>query len=243
MALFPIRSAAAAGLLALTFAAPARAQSGGWLDAGRSSYSGASGADGQSYSYYDSSRAAYDQGYREGVKQGEHDGRKSERYRYEDDKMYQRADKGYRREYGSLERYRQAFRDGYAAGYTSGYERFAPAPDYRYGDGRAVPRGSSPDWSRGPSTYPYPASRPNPGRFPQGGTFDNPAFQNGENDGYEKGLEDAQKHRSFDPARHDWYRDGDRRYDRQYGTKEQYASQYREGFRDGYERGFSNVNR
>ena len=98
MAGFPLRSAATIGLLALTFAAPARAQSTAWLENGKITYAG-----GDRQSYYDSNRAAYDQGFRAGAKQGERDARRSERVRVEDQKTYQRADKGYRREFGSLE--------------------------------------------------------------------------------------------------------------------------------------------
>jgi hypothetical protein len=122
MAGFPLRSAAAIGLLALTFAAPARAQSTTWLENGQITNAG-----GDRQSYYDSNRAAYDQGFRAGAKQGERDARRSERVRVEDQKTYQRADKGYRREFGSLEQYRLSFRDGYTAGYSAGYQKGSAA--------------------------------------------------------------------------------------------------------------------
>ena len=63
-------------------------------------------------------------------------------------------------------------------------------------------------------------------------------YSNGVNDGVEKGREDARKHRSFDPLRHDWYRDGDRHYKSDYGSRQQYANVYRDGFKEGYERGY-----
>ena len=62
--------------------------------------------------------------------------------------------------------------------------------------------------------------------------------QNGARDGYEKGVEDARKNRSFDPLRHAWYRSGDRHFEGRYGSREQYKDLYRDGFRDGYERGY-----
>src|SRR4051794_24983679 len=122
------------GLATLAAAAPARAQSAGWLGGTRPSY-----ADGDRQSYYDSRRAAYDNGYREGVKQGEKDGRKNQVFRYEDEKTYQRADNGYHREFGDLERYRQSFRSGYSTGYSEGYQRYGVATG-GYPNGGAVRR-------------------------------------------------------------------------------------------------------
>ena len=85
------------GLATLAAAAPARAQSAGWLGSTRPAY-----ADGERQAYNDARRAAYDNGYREGLKEGEKEGRKNERFRYEDEKTFQRADKGYHREFGDL---------------------------------------------------------------------------------------------------------------------------------------------
>lgn len=228
----------ALGVAALALGAPVQAQTRGWLDDGRG-YSAPA-----QQSYYDSGRVAYDNGFREGLKQGEKDGRKREQFRYQDERTFQRADKGYHREFGSLDRYRQSFRTGYSAGYSEGYQRYAPAygnSGYgRYGDGRAVPR-------RDTGGYGYPNGYPNtrgpvypsyPGSYGRYGGYYDVALQNGANDGYEKGLEDARKNRSFDPLRHDWYRSGDRHYESRYGSKEQYKDAYRQGFRDGYERGF-----
>jgi flagellar biosynthesis/type III secretory pathway protein FliH len=225
----------ALGVVALALTAPAQAQTRGWLDNGRS-YSAPAQA-----SFYDSQRTAYDNGFREGLKEGEKDGRKNDRYAYEDEKTFQRADKGYHREYGPVDRYRQSFRTGYAAGYSDGYQRYAPSygQNGRYGNGRAVPRRDT----RGADRYPsYPAS-PNGSYGQYGGNggyggYTNVAVQNGVNDGYEKGVEDARRNRSFDPLRHAWYRSADRHYEGRFGSREQYKDLYRQGFRDGYERGF-----
>ncbi len=229
----------ALGVAALALTAPVQAQTGGWLDGDRA-YSA-------QRSFYDSGRVAYDNGFREGLKQGEKDGKKRDQFRYEDEKTFQRADKGYQREYGSFDRYRQSFRTGYSAGYSEGYQRYAPAYGNggygRYGDGRAVPRRDTAGPYGYPNSYPntrgpvYP-SYPGTGSYGRYGGYNDIAFQNGVNDGYEKGAEDARKNRSFDPLRHDWYRSGDRHYDNRYGSKDQYKNVYREGFRDGYDRGF-----
>lgn len=228
-------------LASVALAAPAQAQTRGWLDNNRS-YSAP-----EQQSFYDARRVAYDNGFREGVKQGEKDGRKNKPFAYQDEKTFQRADKGYHREYGTVERYRQTFRTGYAAGYSDGYQRHAPAYGYggygngngRYGQGRAVPRrdtgGRYPD-----GRYPaYPQQYPqDSGSYGQYGGYRDAAVRNGFNDGYEKGVEDARKNRSFDPLRHSWYRSGDRHYEGRYGSREQYKDFYREGFKSGYERGY-----
>jgi len=201
----------------------ANAQSPGWIDNNRAA---AYARDRRSY--YDSRRVAYDNGFREGVRQGEKDGRKRDRFAYQDEKTFQRADKGYHREFGDVERYRQSFRGGYAAGYTEGYQRVAPRGRYGdYGDWRDDRRG--PYDQRG-GTY-------------RGGSYRYPgqveiAVQRGLDDGYEKGIEDARRNRSFDPLRHAWYRAGDRRYEGRFGSREQYKDLYRQGFQEGYERGY-----
>ena len=69
------------------------------------------------------------------------------------------------------------------------------------------------------------------------------AFDHGYTDGYDKGLEDSDKNRSFDPTRHGWYRSADRGYESQYGIKNDYKNEYREGFRDGYDEGFRDSER
>lgn len=208
--LVPVLAAAVFGL-----APSAHAQSI-WGDTRRAEY-------GDRQSYYDSRRAAYDNGFREGAKQGEKDGRKGDVFAYQDERTFQRADKGYSRNFGDIERYRQSFRSGYAAGYSQSYERYAPAyrNNGRYG-----------------STYPRGDGRYDTRQgYPRGGYY-NPAYENGAKDGYEKGSEDARKNRSYDVLRHEWYREGDRHYERDYGSKDQYKNVYRDGFKEGYDRGY-----
>jgi len=241
----------ALGVAALALTAPAQAQTRGWLDDGRS-YSAPA-----QQSFYDSGRVAYDTGFREGLKQGEKDGRKNDRFSYHDDKTFQRADKGYHREYGPVERYRQSFRTGYSAGYSEGYQRYAPNYGYggngnngRYGNGRGVPRRDTGDPYGYPNGYPNgPNGYPNTGNYPtypqqypgsngRYGSYSDVAVQNGANDGYEKGVDDARHNRSFDTVRQSWYRSADRHYDSRFGSREQYKDLYRQGFRQGYDRGF-----
>ena len=64
------------------------------------------------------------------------------------------------------------------------------------------------------------------------------AFDNGFNDGYDRGLEDGRNRSRFDPTRHREYRNADRGYDGRLGSREEYRIVYRDGFRDGYDRGY-----
>jgi hypothetical protein len=178
--------------------------------------------------YYDARRSAYDEGYRRGLQEGEKDARQGDRYGYQDEREFQRADRGYNRRFGDRERYRQVFRDGYAAGYSDSFNRYS-----RYGRndrGYGAPP-SGPYAQRGP--YGGPVGN----RYPASGYY-SPAFENGARDGFEKGQEDARKNRSFDVLRHGWYRDGERHYESRYGSRQQYKDVYRQGFQQGYEQGF-----
>jgi flagellar biosynthesis/type III secretory pathway protein FliH len=208
---------AASALLATPVAASA--QSPSWLP----SAAGYAYAREAQAPYSEVRRSAYDQGYREGFRRGEQDGRRGDRFAYQDERDFQRGDKGYHRSYGDRGRYRQIFRDGYAAGYADGYSRYS-----RYGRNTRPPV--------------YGAQRPygQQGGYGNwgGGAYYSPAFDNGARDGYEKGREDARKDRGFDPVRHSWYRGGDRHYERRYGSREQYKDVYRRGFQQGYERGY-----
>jgi hypothetical protein len=90
--------------------------------------------------------------------------------------------------------------------------------------GRAIPR-----------PVPYPDR--NPGRYPDSrGTYrySNIAFDNGYNDGLDKGREDARDRDSYDLNRHSRYRSADHGYEKRYGSKDEYREVYREGFRAGY---------
>ena len=89
-----------------------------------------------------------------------------------------------------------------------------------------------------PDSRSYPAYPANSRAGVYRGGYAGPAFQYGVDDGYQKGVEDAHKNRSFDPLRQDWYRSGDRHYDSHMGSREQYKDVYRQGFQQGYDRGY-----
>lgn len=222
------------GVMVLAASAPASAQLG-WPDLNRPSY-----LDDARQPYYESRRIAYDNGYREGIEEGEKDGRKRDPFNFRDEGDWRDGDKGYHRTYGDRERYRQVFRSGFEAGYADAYRRYAPNYGYRndpygndrYGSGRAIPR-------RRPVPYPtYPNRAPGYGYPGDRGYGYSPAYSKGVQDGYEKGREDARDRDSYDPLRHRWYRSADRDYRREYGSKQQYADAYRRAFKEGYDRGY-----
>ncbi len=74
--------------------------------------------------YAGASRIAFDNGFREGVKDGEHDARGNRRFDPSRHGEWRDADKGYRRQYGDRSDYRRSFRSGYESGYAQGYRRY-----------------------------------------------------------------------------------------------------------------------
>jgi hypothetical protein len=162
---------------------------------------------------------AYNEGYVRGSRAGNEDARRGNRYQFNDESDYRDADHGYRSEFGPREAYRIQYRRGFEAGYNAGYRSIRPydrpGPGGRY---------STP----GNRSYNYP------GRY---GRLDL-AAQQGFNDGYEAGFDDARDRRRFDPISESRYRNGDRGYQSSYGPRELYKANYRDAFRDGYEEGF-----
>ena len=177
---------------------------------------------------------AYSEGYQRGVRSGDEDSRRGDPYNYTDESDFRRADAGYRREYGNVDRYRDEFRRGFEQGYRIGYDRNVndrrngPPP---WANGRANGRGNG----RGNSP------------FERYGDYRNNqydlAFQNGYNDGYERGLDDGRDRRRNDPFGESRYRDADHGYNSRYGTREAYKINYRDAFRNGYERGYADGRR
>jgi hypothetical protein len=212
--------ASALGVMGLAWATPASAQLGVRADWNY--------GDEAPQGYNESRRVAYDNGYREGLRDGERAARRRAAFDFRDERTWQRADKGYHRSFGDWGRYQQSFRNGYESGYAEGYRRVAPGYGGGYGGGRV------PVYPNTRGDYGYG------GYSGQGGYGygSSPAFANGVRDGYEKGRQDARDRNSFDPQRHRWYRAGDHDYRSQYGPRRQYEDIYRRGFQEGYERGY-----
>jgi flagellar biosynthesis/type III secretory pathway protein FliH len=226
-----IFSIGAGFVAAVLLSGPAQAQVNGWLNQ-RTAYS-----DEYRQSYYEARRIAYDNGYREGLRDGESAARKGRPFDVQREKDWRKADAGYNRSYGDKDRYRDSFRSGYSDGYRAAYDRLFSNGGYY-----------DPSASRRDGGYGYPGTNPGypqngrvygQGRYGDYGTgVAHIAFQNGVNDGYEKGLDDARDRKYPDPTRQKWYRSGDRHYEGQYGSKEAYKDEYRRGFVEGYQRAY-----
>jgi hypothetical protein len=223
----------AACVAVVVFNGRAEAQINGWLNQ-RPSYS-----DDYRQSYYEARRIAYDNGYREGLRDGESAARHRRPFDIQREKDWRKADAGYNRSYGDKDRYRDSFRSGYSDGYRAAYDRVY---DGGYYDGRSGRRDGG--WNRYPGNYPQNGRNYPYGRYGDYGTgVAHIAFQNGLNDGYEKGLDDARDRKYPDPRRQKWYREGDRHYEGRYGSREAYKDQYRRGFEEGYQRAYRDARR
>src|SRR5437773_8117229 len=145
-------------------------------------------------------RRAYDNGYREGVQQGENDVRRSRNYSPNQHSEYRNADDGYRRADGDREFYRNSYRQGFEAGYSESYNRYAA--------NSRNPRSTYPTYPSYP-TYPtYPSDRGVPRNS---GRYNSAGGQNGYRDGLEEGRKDSRDRRAYDPQRTKRYREGDHR--------------------------------
>lgn len=153
-------------------------------------------------------QVAYDNGFQHGLHEGQQDRRSNHRFRFEDERDFQRGDKGYHRDLGDKDQYRQTFREGFADGYAEGYGNHG-------GDTGAAGHDRRDD----------------------GDAHDSP-FDIGARDGYEKGREDARAQDRYDPRHHTWYREGDHEYHNRHGSRAQYKNEYRRGFTSGYDQGF-----
>jgi hypothetical protein len=165
---------------------------------------------------------AFDRGYREGIQQGEEDGRDGRAPQAERNSVYRDGNRGYQNRYGSRDVYRDEFRRGFISGYQDGYGRYRGN-----GNSRRVYDGQR-DNRRDP-------------RVLRG--YQDPAFARGYSDGWDHGAEDRRDRDRYDPVRHGDYRDGDDGYSRSYGSRDAYKNNYRSGFRQGYEEGYRNGTR
>jgi hypothetical protein len=193
--------------LALTAGAPALVQAQPWT-----SVTAAYANDDYRASFAETQRAAFDNGYRTGLKRGAQALRDRRPLDIERERDYRSADEGYNRSFGDRNRYRDTFRGGFAEGYRDAYTQRGA---------RVTLPGTGSDYGRG-----------------YGGTANFGARQNGLSDGYKKGLDDVSDRKSPDVSRQKWYRNGDHDYDSRYGSKESYRVDYQRGFEEGYNRAY-----
>jgi hypothetical protein len=186
-------------------------------------------------------RRAYDNGYREGVHQGENDVRRGRTYSPNSHSEYRNADDGYRRGEGDRQFYQNSYRQGFDAGYSESYNRYAA--NSRYPGNYPGNYPTYPTYPQSP-TYPsYPNGRAVPRGGTYGGTYYSPAGQNGYNDGLSEGRNDARDRKAFDPARTKRFREGDHNYNNSYGSRDEYKREYRAAFEQGYRDGYQGTRR
>jgi flagellar biosynthesis/type III secretory pathway protein FliH len=178
-------------------------------------------------------RAGFDRGYWDGLRHGDQDSRRRAGYDFRS-REYKDGERGYSRSMQHKGDYKKGYRQGYESGYNDGYH------------GRnSARRGNTRFPERYPDRYPgrYPDSRYPSGQYPDyGRRVSSQAWERGMERGYRDGMEhgrsDFRKRRSFDPNRHDDFRDADDGYKSSYGDKREYQSAYRRGFEDGYRQGY-----
>jgi hypothetical protein len=163
------------------------------------------------------SNLVFQRGYREGYREGERDGRQRRSFNVGRHDAYRDGDRGYNRDEGDRQRYRDDYRNGFEVGYQAGYSRV---------------RGSVEDRGRGRGSF-----------EDRRGSFQEPAYARGYADGFDKGRDDWSDRDRYDPVRHREYRSGDNGFSSNYGNRELYRRYYREGFREGYEDGYRGSDR
>ena len=182
----------------------------------------------------DLDRRAYDNGFREGVEEGQNDARHNRDFSYQRHDEYRDADDGYRRHDGDRDVYRRSYRQGFQAGYSESYNRNA-----RYSrDGRDRRDGRDEGRYERGGIYPPAATYPGYPPASNRGYGGSVAAQNGYRDGLDAGRNDARDRERFDPVRAKRYREGDHDYDNRYGSREEYKRDYRAAFEQGYREGY-----
>lgn len=173
------------------------------------------------------SEAGREQGYEDGLRHGREDDQRGVGYDLKSDD-YKKAERGYRKEYGSKGDYKKGYKQGYEQGYSEGY-RGGYSQQSRY------PADVRQDRDRRVRDDDNRRDRDRNRTGTRAADF---GARQGEHDGYLKGREDRDRNRDFDPERHSDYRKADRGYEREFGDKEDYRNGYRQGFRRTYEDGY-----
>jgi hypothetical protein len=155
---------------------------------------------------------AYQQGFRDGMDEGQKDRHKNHDYRATKIGKYEHPP-DYDSTYGDRKHWDQIYQSGFAAGYYQGYYAVpavypaAPAPGY------VVP----------PTAVPS-----------------NPAYQQGFKDGVMDGQDDRQSSHAYRALATSKYQHTPG-YDSSYGDKDQYKEIYRQGYAAGYQQGYTGV--
>lgn len=175
----------------------------------------------------------YQNGYRDGLAQGRHEGQENDPNDYRDPNWRQ-ATRGYERWMGPANAFQQGYRDGYRNGFGAGYARV----NRGYGDGDADDGGYNgayyPRGGYGNGGY-YPQGGYGNGTYYPAGRYGSPAYQIGFQDGAQVAREDNSNRKPFNPNPRGRFDDEDHGYTSRYGSKGTYKAQYTSGYRAGYE--------
>jgi len=79
--------------------------------------------EGRYYENWGYADVAFDTGYRDGLSAGQMDFREKKDYRPEKHDSYEDGDHGYRKSYGSKDRYKEQYRKGFLRGYEDAFNR------------------------------------------------------------------------------------------------------------------------
>jgi hypothetical protein len=157
----------------------------------------------------------YENGYRDCVKTGRHEGRERDPYDYQTPDWRQ-ATRGYERWMGSVQWYQRGYQEGYSSGFRAGYQEVAER--WRDGDGDRDDRSRREGWRTGYD--------------PDWGSVAN---RLGYEDGMTEAREDLDHHKRYNSKPRGRFHDRDRGYRREYGSKDRYKAEYTAGYRSGYD--------
>ncbi len=196
-------------------------------------------------------------GYADGLDKGSNDARQNKSFDLNRHDAYKDADHGYRDSFRNKSDYQRLYRQAFERGYREGYQRTAGTPGgpgtRPYGQPR--PQVGPNDQAGPPGHWPVPGRRVGQRgredqpdrdrdyrdqRGPYGSTraMTETARNTGYADGLEKGRNDLSQRKSFNPQRHDAYKDADHGYSDSLGNKQSYQNAYRQAFNQGYREGY-----
>lgn len=156
----------------------------------------------------------YQNGYRDGVYQGRHEGLENDPYDCRTPNWRQ-ATRGYKNWMGPVNWYQRGYQDGYADGFQSGFQSVSNR--WRDNDG------DRDDWHR-ERWRDHDGDR----------GWRSPAYRIGYQDGSGVAQRDIERHNRYDPNPRGKFDDEDHGYRREYGSKDQYKGEYANGYRAGY---------
>jgi hypothetical protein len=155
----------------------------------------------------------YEHGYRDGYSYG-HDAKAHGVALNPQGDAYEKADHGFRAEYGPKEEYETGYREGYRMGADDGYANSRTRFEKMFADQDYAPPANN-HWR-----------------------FEDLAQEMGYRDGVKAGVHDVADKHSFRPTEHDQWKDGDRGYHDSLGSKEAYKAAYRKAYEAGYRDGY-----